>query len=878
MSTIRQLFAGLSVALLLTACGGGSKDLSGGGSDNGGGSTTTTASLAVTSLACTDAVAGTGCTSTVYLPAEKTNRVEVVLKDAKGKAISGSIVNLSASIGTLSPAAALTDSKGIATFTLQAPAANANGAGTLTATYTDSSTSTSTTVSKKLDYQFIPGTASSDTYQLSAKLMACSNVSDLSTCAEQANLPADTPSLIIATLLDPSGSPVSGEIITAATTVGSITPASTQLTNSSGQATFQISSNSASTSTAGTVTLSTTVDSTSLSAAKNFQFGANNLGISMSTDTATLAAGNVAVLTVHVTQNGSAYNSPVTISFTSTCAAQGKATLDSSVTAQQGTAIATYKGTTDNYACSGNDTVVATAAGIDASASVTINNQAAAPRSITAATPSPEFIYLHNSGKNETSTIIFTLLDAQAKPISGKTLNFALSGNLSNNSKYSDYVLSPTSATTNKDGQAKVTLNAGNLPVPVSVIASMADDPTIRSASSQIGVGVGIADDNSFSFAADSYNINGAGYDGEEAAITIRLADRFNNPVPDGTKVVFTTEGGSIKGNLTSSSGDATNTCTSKGGVCTATLTSQSPRTADGRITVTATVVGEESFKDLNGNGIFDKGELTGVADDQTIANVPDYVHNYTDVGEPFQNKNVDDDSSGDSDGYLVNTDTFDDLNGNGVRDLGDNIYTGLVCDSDTITRGFCKRNTVTLFRNVEFVFSGVNSSAAGYGAMPLQVYDINTGTWRSDIAVDLTTGSKYVRVLPMFIAKNDQGSEAERLKNPIPSSLGDSSNFGDLESYYDLRGVNPVPAGSTLSTSNDNGGTVKAVGLSSGNCSGDATTAYPSTTRPQFYCFRIDPESTANKKTSGTLDITISTTGSHKDSLTSSVTVVDAG
>lgn len=875
MSTIRQLVAGLSVALLLTACGGGNKDLSGGGTDNGGSGSTDSATLAITSLSCTDASAGTGCASTIRLPAEKTNRVEVVLKDAKGKAISDVTVNLATSKGTVSPDAVLTDTNGLAIFTLDAPAANTSGAGTLTATYTDSS---STTTTKTLDFQFIPGSTSSDTYQLTAKLMACDDISNQTTCTEASNLPADKPNLLVATLMDPSGSPVKDAIISAVATLGTISPATTRLTDSEGKATFQLSSNSTSSNAAGTITLSTTVEDTSLSIGKNYQFGANDLEISMTADTTTLAAGNVAVLTVTVTQNGNPYSSPVAISFTSPCAAQGKATLDSSVTAQQGTAMATYKGTTDNYACSGNDTVVATAAGIDASASVTINNQAAAARSITAAMPNPEFIYLHNSGKNEKATVTFTLLDAQAKPISGKVLNFSLSSNLSNNSKYNDYVLSPTSATTNNDGQATVTLNAGNLPVPVSVIASMADDPTIRSASSQIGVGVGIADDNSFSFAADSYNINGAGYDGEEAAITIRLADRFNNPVPDGTKVVFTTEGGSIKGNLTSSSGDATNTCTSKGGVCTATLTSQSPRTADGRITVTATVVGEESFKDLNGNGIFDKGELTGVADDQTIANVPDYVHNYTDVGEPFQNKNVDDDSSGDSDGYLVNTDTFDDLNGNGVRDLGDNIYTGLVCDSDTITRGFCKRNTVTLFRNVEFVFSGVNSSAAGYGAMPLQVYDINTDTWRSDIAVDLTTGSKYVRVLPMFIAKNDQGSEAERLKNPIPSSLGDSSNFGDLESYYDLRGVNPVPAGSTLSTSNDNGGTVKAVGLSSGNCSGDATTAYPSTTRPQFYCFRIDPESTANKKTSGTLDITISTTGSHKDSLTSSVKVVDAG
>lgn len=882
MTQSRQILAMLIATWLLAACGGGgAKDLSGGGTGTNP-DPTETASLTVTTQACTDAANGTGCTTTTSLPAATDNRVEVRVVDANNKAVSGALVSIITTVGSLSPSTALTNSSGVAVFVLSAPAANSNSAGTVTASYTDDANQN---VSGKQNFTFVPGESSSDDYQLTLTLLACEDVSDLSTCSEQSRLPSSQTSLVQATLLDPSGEPVVDAIVKATASVGTLATSS-GLTNNEGKTTFKLNSSNNSSEEAGTVTVTSTVKTGDLSASKNYMFGASDLAISLVSDTSTLNAGSVAVLTATVTQNNLPYNYPIAITFSSSCASSNKATLDTQVTAYQGTALATYKGSTDTYACAGKDTIVASAAGIDTTASVTITNLTAATRSITAATPSPEFIYLRGSGKNEKSTITFTLLDAQAKPVSGKKLNFGFSGSISNNSNYQDYTLSPTSATTNTDGKATVTVNSGNLPVPISVIATLDENKEIRAGSSQIGVGIGYADDDSFSFAATSYNINGAGYDGETSKITIRLADRFNNPVADGTKVYFTTEGGSIAGDLTSDSGDVTGVCSTSAGVCTATLTSQDPRPADGRLTVSAYVAGEESFKDLNGNGIFDKSELTGVTDDQLAADVPDYVRNYSDVGEPFMDRNVDDSTDADpaadadQDHFRLNVDTFHDLNGNSRRDTGDGVYTGLVCDTDTITRGFCARNLVSLFRNVEFVFTGVNSSAAGYGAMPLQVYDSGTGTWRSDIAVDLTTGSKLVRILPMHIPHDASGSQALRLANPVPESLGSSANFGDLTSYnnLDLHGVNPIPAGSTFSVTNDNGGTVKSIGFSGGNCSTSYKGAYPSTTRPIFYCLQIDPETEGNKKTSGTLSITVETSGDHKDAITASVTVIDNG
>lgn len=162
-----------------------------------------------------------------------------------------------------------------------------------------------------------------------------------------------------------------------------------------------------------------------LSASKNYQFGASDLNISLTSDKTTLSAGSVAVLTATVTQNGAAYNYPIEITFSSSCASANKATLDTQVTAQQGTAISTYKGTTDNYACSGNDITTASAAGLNDVATVIINNITAETRSISAATPKPEFIYLRASVAF-IATVTFTLLDAQAKPVSGKQLELQL--------------------------------------------------------------------------------------------------------------------------------------------------------------------------------------------------------------------------------------------------------------------------------------------------------------------------------------------------------------------------------------------------------------------------------------------------------------------
>jgi hypothetical protein len=163
--------------------------------------------------------------------------------------------------------------------------------------------------------------------------------------------------------------------------------------------------------------------------------------------------------------------------------------------------------------------------------------------------------------------------------------------------------------------------------------------------------------------------VEGLNIDGTTVPFTIRAADRFNNPAPDGTAVAFTTEGGAIQGN-----------CVTSGGACSVNWVSQNPRPAGfngcdttaagvagsdascafgpraGRSTVLATAVGEESFIDLNGNGAYDDGEP------------------FTDLGEAFR----DDNGNGKYDSAF---EEFLDFNSNGKRDPGNGKFTGTLCN-----------------------------------------------------------------------------------------------------------------------------------------------------------------------------------------------------
>src|SRR3546814_11557627 len=92
----------------------------------------------------------------------------------------------------------------------------------------------------------------------------------------------------------------------------------------------------------------------------------------------------------------------------------------------------------------------------------------------------------------------------------------------------------------------RAVVQAGSVHTAVRVKAEATDPSsgqTISSQSEQLVVTTGLPDQNSFSLSATKLAING-NCDGASTTLNIRAADRYNNPVPAGTAISFTPEGG----------------------------------------------------------------------------------------------------------------------------------------------------------------------------------------------------------------------------------------------------------------------------------------------------------------------------------------------
>jgi hypothetical protein len=168
---------------------------------------------------------------------------------------------------------------------------------------------------------------------------------------------------------------------------------------------------------------------------------------------------------------------------------------------------------------------------------------------------------------------------------------------------------------------------------------------SISTQSDQLTITTGIPDQDSASLSAEKLNVEAWNIDGVVDPLTIRLSDRFNNPVPDGTAVTFTAEGGQVASQ-----------CLTAAGACTANWTSQNPRPLNGRITILATAIGEESFTDVDGNGRY---------------GAPD---SFQDIPEPFRDD--------DEDGTRQSAEPFFDFNTNGAYNAADGQFNGLLCDT----------------------------------------------------------------------------------------------------------------------------------------------------------------------------------------------------
>lgn len=339
-----------------------------------------------------------------------------------------------------------------------------------------------------------------------------------------------------------------------------------------------------------------------------------------------LADGSSIPVVATVTINGTQPTVPVDVTFSTSCAAKTPAQAEIDVTVatnSSGVATSAYK----LAGCKGQDVINASvnAGGLSATKTLTVTVREEPAGAIQFVSASKEYLCLVGTGCDNSSILTFKVVDVLGNAKSGAEVNFDLlfNGIASDSRKEGLAVINPLKATTNNNGEAVVTVTAGNLPVSPRVKASTQVTPdegaayAITAVSSQLGIGTGLPHINGFSIAVEKFNLEGGNIDGVSTTITARLADHFGNPVPDGTSVTFISpESGIIAG------GNQAN-CTTAAGKCSVVWESAGDRPADNRVTILAYVTGEDSFQDRDGNGLFNEGDI-----------------HLSDVAEPFVNAN----------------------------------------------------------------------------------------------------------------------------------------------------------------------------------------------------------------------------------------------
>lgn len=257
------------------------------------------------------------------------------------------------------------------------------------------------------------------------------------------------------------------------------------------------------------------------------------------------------------------------------------------------------------------------------------------------------------TGAQDASIVIFQLLDESNQPIAGEEVTFSLS-TTQGGITFADGAQTGTS---DADGNVSTTVLSGSFPTSVTVTA---ESGGLSGVSSEIVVSLGFPVADKISISADGWNVLDAAYvDGIEVSVTIRAADQYGNPVAEGTRVNFVSpEGGNI--------GDHCEL--SAEGACSVSWFSQNIP-LDGRMSIMAYTTGAEKFTDVNGNGVYDSGDIFEPEDD---------------LGEAYLDAN--------ENGAYELGEFYVDSNGNGVRDIGNGVWDGL-CLRDIDSSALCPTN-----------------------------------------------------------------------------------------------------------------------------------------------------------------------------------------
>ena len=402
---------------------------------------------------------------------------------------------------------------------------------------------------------------------------------------------------------------------------GSFVPTSgTALTDASGVARVGLPSGAR--AGAFTVTASASVAGTATKGTVDYAVSFPTLTLGALTITpATLSAGGNASVSTTVFRGAAPYAPPLAVSFTSPCIVAGKATMGPPVLTQSGVANTSYS----DKGCGVADTITASVTLGDATA-IQIGTITVLPASagsikfLTADTTNISLKGTGGFGRQEFATLKFEVSDKTGSKVPGTLVDFVFSDS-GTTQTVGGLTLNPSFATSAADGTVTTLVTAGTIPTSVRVVATLRGKlPLITTLSDVLVVSTGVPDQKHFSLATSIGNCEGRDIDQACSTVTATLGDHFGNPVPDGTAVNFSVEGGVIDASCVTGSlpppgaptpvGQTTNSKVGPGsGSCSVLLRSSNPRQSDGRITVLAYALGEEDFTDSNGNNVYDPGE-----------------------------------------------------------------------------------------------------------------------------------------------------------------------------------------------------------------------------------------------------------------------------
>lgn len=534
---------------------------------------------------------------------------------------------------------------------------------------------------------------------------------DPTTGAPKSAISSGSPGVVKALVKDKNGNPVSGAVVTFSTdkTLANFSPSSgTALTDGNGQASVTIVVVDVNAAGAATISATAQVGTEAPKGSTGFAIGATAVSLSNITiGQNPLSAKGTTSVSVTVLSNGAPVTTPLTVNFTSACAAAGKAVLTPSVTTNaSGVASASYR----DINCATNDAISVNLSGIASTRTASLTVLAANTGSIqfvcattpqipcapSASTSNPGLtqITLKGTGSaahSESAQIFFKVLDEGGSVVGGKTVSFALSTTVGG------ITLSSLSAVSDPTtGLVSTTMFAGTVSTPIRILATTtnASGATLATQSNQLTITTGEPTQNSFSVGPPVHNIEGWEYVGESTLVTARLADHFGNPPPAGTVVNFITAAGKIGA---SCSTDET-IATTEAGVCSTLFTTQGLRPHNGRVPMLAFAVGEEWFTDLNGDGFVNtRAELVDLNGDETVG-----------FGEAFLDFN----ENGIRDAKEPFIDFDGDLNYLAPLLPGTGLYKGILC---TASSGFCDPSkTLHIRQNFPMILSGSHPVISG--------------------------------------------------------------------------------------------------------------------------------------------------------------------